>query len=797
MATLLYRLGHAAYRRWYFFIIGWLVALIGFGALAGAVKQPYQDSFSIPGIPSLQAQDMEQKLFPGTGNAQEAASVSIVVAAPQGHTLKEEKYSNAVNALIGKLKQGPQMPANATTLVNPVQAADAQYKMAVAQAVKQGQPQAVAEANAKALLPLSADGRIGTMTFAFDVPKITDVKPASQTYVLNALADARNSGLTAEVNGQGMQSFEVGGGGSELLGVGVAAIVLLITFGSLVAAGLPILSAFVGVGAGTIGVMIASKFTTISSTTPILATMIGLAVGIDYTLFILSRYRSELRNTDDRAHAAGLAVGKAGSAVVFAGLTVLIALAALAVVGIPFLTTMGMAAAGTVFFAVLVALTLLPAVLGMLKSHAFGGSFRTPHRDLDDEGKVINNGVRWARGIGKRPAVIGVLVVVLLGILAVPAKNLHLALPTDSTAATDTTQRKAADLIAEGFGPGRNGPLITVVDATSVEGAQQRLAAFGAVTQWAAKQSDVANAQVIAVNKDSSGAQILITPKSGPDDVATTDLLNALRDGQSGIESQTKTTIGVTGVTAIQTDVSDALTDALPKYLAIVVGLAFILLMLVFRSILVPLTATLGFLLSVLATFGATVLIFQEGALGIFSGEPIVSFLPIILIGIVFGLAMDYQVFLVSRMREAHVHGASAHESVVDGFRHGARVVTAAAAIMISVFAAFMLQGQQFIVSMGFALAAAVFFDAFLVRMTLIPAVMFLLGERAWWLPKWLDKILPSVDVEGEKLQGIVAEGGRSSHPRHAADDEDAVQDELAEGHPKHSAQDEEAPEPA
>ncbi|MFC6715954.1 MMPL family transporter [Branchiibius cervicis] len=458
MATLLYKLGHAAYRKWYYFLAAWIVALVGFGALAGAVKQPYQDTFSIPGIPSLQAQTMQQKLFPGTGNAEDQASVTVVVAAPKGHTLKEPTYSNAVNDLIAQLKKVPQMPADAKTLVNPVQASAAQYQMAVQAAVKQGQPQAVAEANAKALLPLSADGRIGTMTFDFDVAKVTDVKPASQDAVLDALADARKSGLQAEVNGSGMQSFDVEGGSGELLGVAVAALVLLITFGSLVAAGLPILSAFVGVGAGTIGVMIASKFTTISTTTPILATMIGLAVGIDYTLFILSRYRSELRNTDDRAHAAGLAVGKAGSAVVFAGLTVLIALAALAVVGIPFLTTMGMAAAGTVFFAVLVALTLLPAILGMLKSHAFGGSFRTPHRELDSDGKVINNGVRWARFIGKRPAVIGGIITLVLIVLAVPAKDLHLALPTDSTAATNTTQRKAADLITEGFGPGRAAP---------------------------------------------------------------------------------------------------------------------------------------------------------------------------------------------------------------------------------------------------------------------------------------------------------------------------------------------------
>ena len=245
----------------------------------------------------------------------------------------------------------------------------------------------------------------------------------------------------------------------------------------------------------------------------------------------------------------------------------------------------------------------------------------------------------------------------------------------------------------------------------------------------------------------------MVTPQYGPDDTRTEDLLVDLRDGQAGIESETGTTTGVTGLTAITTDVSERLSDALPVYLAIVIGLAFILLMIVFRSILVPLTATLGFLLSVLATLGATVAVFQEGALGLMEGQPIVSFMPIFLIGVVFGLAMDYQVFLVTRIREAHVHGASAHEAVVDGFRNSARVVAAAAIIMTSVFAAFMLQDDPIIKSMGFALAIAVLIDAFIIRMTLIPALMYLLGEKAWWLPKWLDRLLPDVDVEGEKLQ--------------------------------------------
>ncbi|MGN6413870.1 MMPL family transporter [Flexivirga sp.] len=753
MASLLYRLGRTAYRRWPMFLAAWAIVLVGFGAVAIGVSKPMVDKFSIPGIPSLQAQSMQQQLFPGTGDVQDQASATVVVAAPQGHTLEETKYKNAVNDLIADLKKIPQMPTDpAAQPVNPVVAAHAQSRQILAAAGKSPQEQAAARKNAQALSPLSPDERTGTISWNFKVDTVADVKASTQDDVLKALDGARADGLRAEVNGTGMQAMPETGGSSELLGIIVAAFVLFITFGSLVAAGMPIISAGVGVLMGELAIQFATGFTTIGTTTPILATMIGLAVGIDYTLFILARYRTELQNTDDRAHAAGLAVGKAGSAVVFAGLTVLIALCALSVVGIPFLTSMGLAAAGSVFFAVCVALTLLPAVLGMLKTKAFGAQLRKRQDKVAEDGRTTNNGVRWAKLLGRKPAIVVTLVVVVLGALALPMKSLHLALPSDSTAPTSTTQRQAADMITEAFGAGRQAPLLTVVDGSKIDGAQQRMAAYGQVMGWAGSQPDVVNAKIIAVNQDKSGAQILITPKGGADDQSTLDLLDALRNGQSTIEAKTGTEVGVTGATAVQTDVSTQLTNALPKYLAVVIGLAFILLMIVFRSILVPLTATLGFLLSVLATLGATVEVFQKGALGLVEGQPIVSFMPIILIGIVFGLAMDYQVFLVTRMREAYVHGADARASIVDGFRHGARVVAAAATIMISVFAAFMLQSNSLIQSMGFALAAAVFFDAFVIRMVLIPAIMYLLGDKAWWLPKWLDRILPRVDVEGEGL---------------------------------------------
>jgi putative drug exporter of the RND superfamily len=765
MARLLYRIGKTAYRRWPLFLTGWLVAMVAVGAVAGTMSRPMTDAFSIPGIPSEKAADLQAELFPTSGDAFDQATVTVVVAAPEGHTLTEPAYAAAVDDLIADLADGPQMPAEGQ-LANPAVAGPAQQKQMVDAAVAAGTPRHQAVADAQVLSPLSEDGRVGTITFNFDVDTVADVQPASQVAVNEALATARDAGLTAESNGAGMSSMAPPGGASELIGIGIALGVLVLTFGSLVAAGLPILTAIFGVALGMTGITAMTAFMDIGSSTPMLATMIGLAVGIDYALFILARYRGELEHTGDRAEAVGVAVGTAGSAVVFAGLTVLIALAALSVVGIPFLTAMGLAAAATVLIAVLVALTLLPAVLGMTKSKAFGGRVRKYLPKRDEHLRIRNNGTRWAGLVGKRPVAVVLLAVVALGALAVPLKDLHLAFPTDSTASVDTTQRKASDLIADAFGKGREAPMLIVVDGRDVT-ADDRPVAYGEVVAWAAGQDDVLNAQIVGMNEEGTGAQIMVTPRTGPDETATEDLLTALRDGQAGIEADTGTTIGVTGLTAITTDVSERLSDALPVYLAVVIGLAFVLLTLVFRSILVPLTATLGFLLSVLATLGATVAVFQQGAFGIMEGQPIVSFMPIFLIGVVFGLAMDYQVFLVTRIREAHVHGASPREAVVDGFRNSARVVAAAAVIMTVVFAAFMLQDEPIVKSMGFALAVAVVFDAFVVRMTLIPAVMYLLGEKAWWLPRWLDRLLPNVDVEGESLDRphLVNAYGRHDDP--------------------------------
>ena len=667
MARMLYRLGTTAFRRWPLFIAGWLIFAVVLGSVAAAFSKPMSDEFTIPGIPSEEAADLQQQLFPEAEDAFDDATVNVVVAAPEGHTLAEPAYEAQIADLIAAIPSLPQMsddPEANPGLVDPNTAA----------------------ANAPpAFSPLSEDGRIGILSFQWDVDSPADIEPATIEAAEDLFADhsgqgaGHGAGFVVEANGAGMQSQSPPGGASELIGIGIALVVLLLTFGSAIAAGMPIITAIFGVALGMTGVTAMTAVTDIGSSTPMLATMIGLAVGIDYTLFILARYRTELHHTDDRKHAAGIAVGTAGSAVVFAGLTVLIALSALAIVRIPFLTAMGLAAAATVLIAVLVALTLLPAILGMLKSWTFRGRIRRERVKRDEQGLIINNGVRWGRLIGRAPIAFIAVIVIGLGALAIPIGQMYLAFPTDSTAPSDTTRRQASDLMTEGFGPGREGPLLVVVDGRDIADDQDRQAAFDEVAAWAAGQDDVKDATLAGTNEAGTGAMIQVTPESGPDDPATLDLLDALRDGQADIEQRTGTTTGVTGLTAITTDVSDRLTGALPIYLTVVVGLAFILLMLVFRSILVPLTATLGFLLSVLATLGVTVAVFQEGALGIFEGQPIVSFMPIFLIGMVFGLAMDYQVFLVTRMREAHVHGLSTREAVVDGFRNSARVVVAAA----------------------------------------------------------------------------------------------------------------------
>lgn len=666
-------------------------------------------------------------------------SATITLQAPEGKKLTDKTVMGEVDSMIKEL-QGTDALKDPDAIVNPVMASMGMQKQMTEKMAAQGMPQEQIDSNLAALSPLSEDKRTGTISINFDAASVTEIPAEEMT--------------------------------SEVIGLIVAAIVLLITFGSFVAAGMPLISAVVGVGVGILGVQLATIFTdSVSDMTPMLASMIGLAVGIDYALFIVARFRNELITSSGlndlspkelaqelkkmdkatRAHAMGMALGTAGSSVVFAGATVVIALAALTIIGIPFLSTMAIAAAATVVVAVCVALTFIPGLLGLFGTKVFVGRVPGP-KVPDPEDEKPTMGLKWVRHIRAHPWMHLIAGVLLLGILALPAANLRLAMPTDGTSKLGTPQRDAYEMTEEAFGPGRNAPMIAYVDIADVA-KQDRMPAFQELLKDFSETEGVVNAQIVATTDNMDAAQILITPTTGATDETTTETLEKLRGFKAEFEDNTGGTYGITGITPIFDDISQKLSDVLLPYIAIVLGLAFIVLLLVFRSIWVPLIAAAGFGLSMAATFGVTVAIFQEGMFGIIDDpQPLLSFLPIILIGLTFGLAMDYQVFLVTRMREGFVHGKTEGNATSNGFKHGARTVTAAALIMISVFAAFMLIDLPFIKTMGFALAVGVFMDAFVVRMMIIPATMFLLDKKAWSIPKWLDRILPNMDIEGEAL---------------------------------------------
>ncbi|WP_369180765.1 MMPL family transporter [Streptomyces mutabilis] len=722
MATFLYRLGRTAFRRRWLVTLLWAVVLGGVGL--GAAKAPAagDDGTSfMPGIEAQEAFDLIGERFPGS--EANGADARIVFIAPDGEKVTAADNRAAIDELVSTAAQGPQVDS----AVSPFQA-DAVSK--------------------------DASTAYAAVTYKVKADDLTD---AGKDRLEKAIDEARASGLTVEVGGTALASQPAAGGSAEAIGIALAAVVLLVTFGSLAAAGLPLLTAVIGVGVSMCAILALGSALGLSMTTGTLASMLGLAVGIDYALFVVSRYREERANGRDPRDAAGLAVGTAGSAVVFAGLTVIIALAGLSVVGVPMLTKMGLCAAGAVAVGVLVALTLVPALLGMWpnavlsrKARKVGkrGAVTGPH-----SGAADNGGTRWARFVMRRPVAVLLLGVVGLGILAVPAAQLEMGMPGAEAKPTSTTERRAYDALADGFGAGFNGPLTIVAD---VKSATDPKAAAETISEQIKETEGVVSVTPPRFNEAGDAALFSAVPATGPNDEATKGIVQTIRAERPALEADTGATFEVTGSTAMNIDVAQALQDALVPYLAVIVLLSLLLLLVVFRSILVPVKAALGFLLSVLASLGSVVAVFQWGwgaeLLGVEQTGPIMSLMPIFLVGIVFGLAMDYEVFLVARMREAYVHGERPGQAVVTGFRHSARVVVAAAVIMIAVFSGFVGSGESMIKTIGFGLAVAVLFDAFVVRMAIVPAVLALLGDKAWWLPRWLDKVLPSVDVEGAGL---------------------------------------------
>jgi RND superfamily putative drug exporter len=727
VATFLYRLGRGSYRLRWLVLAVWILIVGGVVTAAATMQQETNPEFVLPGTESQEAFDLLEERFPEA--SADGGSAQIVLEAENGEPLTADANKAAIDALAQTMLDSPQI----ASVTSPFATDEA------------GNPIGM----------ISADGQtIAVMQVTYAEPSM-ELDDATIDYLEDAVADTEDAGVRVEVGGDVLQAMPETGS-TELIGIGVALVVLVVTFGALLAAGLPIITAVLGVMLTTAGILAATSFMNVSESTGTLASMIGLAVGIDYALFILSRFRGELAKdgrVEDkraRAEAMGRAVGTAGSAVFFAGLTVVIALLGLSVVNIPFLTEMAVAAAVTVVIAVLIAVTLLPAFAGFTGKRIFTKRQRRRIAEGLHDAKP-NGGKRWAGFVTRHPVLVALVGVVGLGTLAYPALDLELGLPDAGTSGEETTQRQAYDLISEGFGEGFNGQLIIVGD---LEDGVDAMTAAQNITDELNGIDGIAVVGAAFPNADMDTVMVTLIPETGPSDHATNELVHEIR---GALADDADANWSVTGATALNIDISDNLNDALLPYMLIVVGLAALILLLVFRSILVPIMATLGFMLSVFAALGALVAVFQWGwgaeLFNVDQPGPIMSMMPILMIGLVFGLAMDYQIFLVTRVREAYVHGADPKQAIVEGYGHSSRVVVAAALIMISVFAAFIFSGEALIASMGFALAAAVIFDAFVVRMAIIPASMALIGRGSWWIPQWLDLICPSVDGDGEKLQ--------------------------------------------
>ncbi|MFB6574631.1 MMPL family transporter [Kocuria palustris] len=777
MAKFLYRLGRGAATRAWVAIITWLVLLGLAGGAFAAFSGTLSNSFEIPGTETQQLADRLADELPEANQGMG----TVVYSTEDGSEFTDEQKTEIGEALDAAADvdgmasamnpfdaqadlddQRDQIEQGAEQLPQLIELRDSGRLDAAVQAgmlpegttaesVTQQEQQLQVGQDTMDMMGdygfVSPEGSTAVATVNFDEDQMS-IEQSTKDDLMAALDDHPVEGVQMDYSTEIAQTTEVMGVG-EIVGVVVAIIVLLIMLRTAVGAALPVLTAFVGVGFSTMLALSLSGQVQMASVTPMLGIMLGLAVGIDYSLFLLNRYRTELRRGTEVIEAIGLATGTAGSAVTFAGMTVMIALIGLSITGIPFLALMGGVAALAVLVAVLITLTLTPALLGLVGKRLLPKS----QRDVTvDEAEHVKTPLAV-----RRPLPVLLAAVAALAILAIPMGSMRLGLPDGSTEPQDSTQYAAYTTVAEEFGAGKNGPMTVVADlpedATEQEAQELQLA----VGQEVSELDDVASVVPTPIDVDSGMALLQVVPESGPSDEATETLVDDIRGLSENVEAAGDPTIGVAGTTAANIDVSQVLSDALPVYLAVVVAISMVLLILVFRSILVPVIASLGFLLSLLAAFGAVVAVYQWGWLSwlfnVTEPGPVLSFLPTLMVGILFGLAMDYQLFLVTGMREAHVHGYPARTAVVRGMVGGRAVVTAAAIIMTSVFAGFIFSHMAMIRPMGFGLAIGVLLDAFLVRMTIIPALMTLLGEKAWWFPRWLDRILPNVDVEGESLQ--------------------------------------------
>lgn len=718
MALLLFRIGRFSFRHAWQVLVTWLVVFAAALGLGLGLGGQMNESFEIPGSESQDALDRLSQVFPQVAGA----SAQVVIETTDGAPIEEHKDELA------------QVANDINDLDHVEQALDPYSEYATG--------------------TISDDGEAAIIQVQFDTDTM-DLLTEDSERIVEIASTLEQDNMHVEFGGTLYQDIEYGLTVTEAIGVVFAAIVLIVAFGSVLAAGLPLASALMAVGV-TMGVLLfVTRFVIVSNASPLLAVMIGIAVGIDYALFILSRHRNQLAKGMAVEESAATAVGTSGSAVTFAAATVMVALLGLLIVGIPFLSVMGIAAAGGVFMALLAALTLLPALFGLAGERLRPKEGSRAWNRETGANKKPTMGRRWVRFVLKAPIVCVIIVVGVLSVTALPALHMELSLPSGKTEAQGATARDAYDMITEHFGEGSNGPMLVMLDITQVDN-DSLMDDLNEIRDRVAAVPGVDSVGDPLPNPTVDSAILQVIPTTGPADPATTQTVADIRALAPGIQEDFNAVSSVTGATAVQIDITDRLNGALLPFAGVVVGLSFILLALVFRSILVPLKAAVSFLLSAFAAFGVVVLVFQDGVLGTFMGivpGPIISFLPIILLAIVFGLAMDYEVFLVSGMREAHVRGLKPREAIEEGFASAARVVTAAALIMFFVFIAFVPEGAGVIKVIALGLAAGIFFDAFLVRMTLVPAVMALFGKHAWQLPKWLDKHLPDLDIEGEHLR--------------------------------------------
>ncbi|MBF9073590.1 MMPL family transporter [Streptacidiphilus fuscans] len=718
MSTYLFQLGRWAYRHRRIVLGVWLAVAVLAVVLATASGGKTNDTFTIPGTESQRTTDLLKRTLPALAGGQ----TQVVFAVPAGRHVTDPGPRAGIDASLARIRTVPQV----ATVSDPYTA------------------HGISPDGQAALVSVQWTGQPG------------EVKDASLDDLNVSVAPARQAGVQVEYSGSVYPGWRIVPSElPELIGLIIAFVILLITFGALVAAGMPILTAVLGVVVSLMGITALASVINIASASTTVAIMLGLSCGIDYGLFILFRHRNQLLQGMELEESVGLAVGTAGGSVVFAALTVIIALAGMSVVGIPFLTVMGLSAAAAVAVALLIALTLLPALLGFAGvkiTHFLRTRLRPGHHERVAKTSAAESprtrGARWSRFVVRYRPFVAFGGVALLLVLAIPALSMELGLPSGASKPTSDTSRRAYDLISTHFGPGFNGPLLVVTEHGVPPANAQRLATA------LSTQQDVAAAAPLAVTPQV--AIVRVVPKSGPNDTATADLVHGLRDHRAAIEAVVGAPVLVGGTTASNIDVSQKLADALPVFLAVVVGLAFVLLTLAFRTILVPIKSIIGFLLSVAAAFGAQVAMFQWGwgrhIFGITPSETI-SFLPLIMLAIIFGLSSDYEVFVVSRIKEDFTATGDARGAVERGTARAARVVTAAALIMFSIFVAFMFTNDPTIKAIGFSFAVGVFLDAFVVRLTVVPAVMAIVGARIWYHPRWFERYVPDPDLEGTRLE--------------------------------------------